>query len=356
MTRPRVLWLAGTRTEVLQLAPNLQALQQGERLRDALTWFAVTGEQGVAVYQALDDCGVRPDEEAELRHPAEDPAARLRGLIDEIETLARRHRATHLVFAGCGPTAAAAALVCHGRGLRGVWLRPNDAVGLISRLRWERGLEAVILSLSECVEVIHNAVPSARLRGLVGISGTGELPPGRREGALLVMLGITRPAWGSSDVPERIVAAVARWARRAPEIDWLFLRSLDARFEGPIGSLTERPSNFLTAPPVPHGVYADWLWGAQTIVTDSWAMAAEAAVAGVQVVALGESEDPSVGRATQPWAIVPSDFDGDELGEFLIRSLRGRGGGMDGAGLWGATSATVQALEAALDRASAGTV
>lgn len=345
-TRPRVLWVAGTRSDVLRLGPYALHFQSVDEPRERIHWFAVTGEQGMAAYQALDDCGLRPDAEAELRHPAEDPAVRLQGLIGEVETLARRYRATHVVFAGCGPTAAASALVCHGRGLRGVWLKPHDPAGLIGRLRWERGLKNVVESLGETVGALETR-PGEGSGGEAALSGTSEEPAGRRADRPLAMVAITRPAWGASDLPERVVTGLAAAARSRPDVDWLMLRSLDARFEGPLHSLAARPANLLTAPPVPYATYAAWLAQSALMITDSWAIAAECRANRVEVVALGETG----GHGAAPSGVVElaaDDVDGEAPlgGEPSIGS--GSTPGRIGTSLWAFNAHLRNSIGAAL--------
>lgn len=345
--RSRVLWLAGTRGEVLRLAPcALKFLAVDEPSR-RIHWFAVTGEQGMGVYQALDDCGMRPHAESELRHPAEDPAARLKGLIGEIEGLARRYRATHLVFSGAGATAAAAALVCHGREARGVWIPPFDPAGLTARFRWERGLESIIRSLWECVQILD--APGGEGAGTAVTSSTeGERLPGRRPEAPLALVAVTRPSWGSGDLPERVVRAMQDWARSSPEADWLFLRSLDARFEGPLRSIREKPANFLTAPPVPYAVYASWLNQAGVILTDSWAIAAEGLAREIPVVALGEAGNATEEKDGVLLSIGSGVLEGDAVRQFMEGALKQPAKSRASAPLWAFSPHLVEELTEAL--------
>jgi hypothetical protein len=346
--RVRVLWCAGTRSEALALGPYYLELRTAADVSQRLNWFGATGEQGVALYQALDDAGVRPDEEAEVRHPAEDPAARLKGLIEEIENLARRHRATHVVFAGGGPTAVAAALVCHARGVRGVWLAPTDPAGLIPRLGWERGLDAVIRALPDAVKPVESSDTQEPCKPLCGMELPPETPKGRRGDAPLALLAVTRPGWGAGDVPERFVAAASDWARAMPEGDWLFLRSLDARFEGPIRAMAERPENFLTAPPVPYQVYRRWLTQVRVVLTDSWAIAAEALRAGIPVGALAEEAARPGRDQASVLAITPADLRSDRAGAFLGEAVRGSAPRGTVTGLWGVRESIRRGIERAL--------
>ena len=75
--RPRVVWLAGTRSEALRLGPLYRSLFTRSRAAGPLHGFALTGEQGMAATQAVEEFGIHPNEVFELRHPAEDPAIRL---------------------------------------------------------------------------------------------------------------------------------------------------------------------------------------------------------------------------------------------------------------------------------------
>lgn len=333
--RPRVLWVAGTRGEALRLAPYaLKFIGRDEPAR-RIHWFVTTGEQAMGLYQALDDCGMRPHAEAELRHPAEDPAARLQGLIGEIETQARRHRTTHLVFTGAGATAAAASLVCLGREARGVWIPPFDPAGLIDRFRWERGLESIVRSLWECVRILDAPKIESRDEPAAKPSEAPEQPKGRRPEAPLALVAITRPAWGAGDLPERAVRAMRAWAAGAPDADWLFLRSLDARFEGPIKAMKDRPANFLTAPPVPYAVYEPWLNEARVILTDSWAIAAEGLARGIPVAALGEERGEAAEDKPLLYPVAADEIEGEDVKRFLVDALERKPDRRAAAPLWG---------------------
>lgn len=345
--RPRVLWLAGTRNEVMHLAPYFRAFAGDHDGEGRIDWFAVTGEQGIALYQAMDEFDVRADEEAELRHPAEDPAARLQGLLGSIETVARRRRATHLVFSGTGPTAAAAALVCHGRSSRGIWMKPADPVGLIPRLHWERGLAYVIGALGDSVNVVNPGFPPVIDSGQPAVQDDdADLPKGRRPEAPLVILAVTRAAWGSDDAPERIVAAAARFARESPEVDWLFLRSLDARFEGPLNAVENRPENLLTAPPVPYAVYGNWVGEAQALLTDSCTLAAEGLASGARVAALGELPQGRPDQNDRLMSITPGEIGSPDVRRFLAEAVSNRLKPAAGTGFWGRETAMFERLQA----------
>jgi hypothetical protein len=316
----------------------------GERLHT----FAVTGEQGMATYQALDECRMRPHAEVDLRHPAEDPSARLQGLLGEVESLARRFRSTHLVFTGVGPTAAAAALVCHGRQTRGVWIPPLDEARLIPCLRWERGLESLIRSLSECVDIIQPPPISIDDETEAFPFGAGEQPAGRRAGAPLALLAVARPAWGSTSLPERLARGAAHWATASPDVDWLFLRSLDARFEGPFQALRARPSNLLSAPPVPYAVYSPWLREARVIVTDSWAIASEGLAMGTPLVCLGEDAPRPVEAGDHRLSITPEAIEGNELDAFLKGALNRLSSTTSRPRMWAFDVRVAEELKAAL--------
>lgn len=286
--RARIGWYCGTRSEVLRLGPLYQALRAHWPEKEAIHWFAYVGEQGMAGYQAMDFLDVHPTDEYELRYRAEDPAIRLYGLMIDIEENVRRNRISRLVFSGFGPTAAASALVAHGRGSRGLWIRPRDPAGLIPRLRWERGLERVVASLGEAIDVMQAPEPAKTNQLQIDI----EIPAiaGRREGAPLVFIAVTRMLWGMNDVLDQVVDAAATWARETPDADWLIMRSLDPRLEGPLNHLRERPKNLLSTPPLRYPEYLSVLNDACIAFTDSCHIAAEFLDSGKAVVALGEAE------------------------------------------------------------------
>ena len=331
--QPRVAWFAATRSDVLRLVPLYRALAPAPRSRTRPHWFVFTAEQGMAAYQALDYFDFHPDEDCELRRPAEDPTLRLQGLIARIETVIRNRRISHALFTGFGPTATAAAIVCHGRQCRGLWLRPPDPAGLVRRLRWEGGLVSIIGSLAAAVSVLPMPFPAS-------VGGPDSAPPdshaptrsasgpaaigGRRTDAPLVMICIGRSLWGMHGILERVVAASARWAREMPSVDWLLFRSLDARMEGPLQSMADRPSNLLATTPIPYPQYSDLLARSAAVVTDSPHIAAECMEEERPVAALGELPSPQgescPGRLIE---ITPEDLEGEDLRAFLDRAIQG---------------------------------
>lgn len=325
-SQPRALWVAGTRGEVLHLGPLYRALRLPEHDEHARHWFAVLGEQGMATYQAIDFLGLHPDEEFELRYLADDPAIRLHHLMKDIESLVRRHRATHVLFSGFGPTAAAAALVCHGRQCRGLWVRPRDPANLIPRLRWERGLEAVIKALPHSVGVAQAEGFPLAVDGVGCVDGvdSGEFKevPNRRSGAPLIMIAVTRMLWGMQGVLNQVVCTAAEWARAAPEADWLLMRTLDPRLEGPLNSMPDRPANLLSSPPVPYNEYQRLLVECSAVLTDSCHIAAEFMDRGRAVAALGELPAETRALGEKLMHIGAADLSSEGLLTFLKKSLR----------------------------------
>jgi len=291
----RSTWLAGTRGELLLLGPAFKAL--GRTHHQGLhCWLLHSGEQGMAAYQALDFMGFVPDEAAPLCHPADEPAVRLNLMLERAEAFVRQRKGTHIVFTGFGPTAAGAAIYCHARGCRGLWLRPPDPAGLIPRLRWEAGLERLIRACAPCVESWQiPAMPDwseFQAEGAPLVEAEAPLEAeiaGLRAGAPLTLIAVLRREWGYlNDTTSLLARAAAAWSAAMPDADWLVLSNLNARLEGPMRSLKARPENLLIAPPLPYPLYHRLLARARLVVTDSPLIAAEALQRGVPVATLGE--------------------------------------------------------------------
>lgn len=291
----RLTWLAGTRGEVLTLGPAYQALGgKPDPARNLLSWMLQTGENGMAAYQALDFLRLIPSEMAPLCHPADEPAIRLNLMIERAEAFVRQHKGTHAVFAGSGPTAAASAIYCHARGCRGLWLRPYDPAGLIPRLRWESGLERIIRACAPCVQTWQ--VPGVpdwfTLPALAEQAFAGSLEneiPGLRPDAPLVIIAVLRRNWGYlDDTTSRLARAVALWAGAIPEADFLIISNLNARLEGPVRSIKDRPANMLATAPLPYPTYRRLLERTRLVVTDSPMIAAEALERGLPIGSLGD--------------------------------------------------------------------
>lgn len=315
--RPRVAWFAGTRSEVLQLGPYYNAFAVPGGLHDAVHWLVSTGEQGMAAVQAMDYLNIHPEEECELRHPAEDYGIRLHSVMADVESFMRRHRATHAVASGFGATAAAVALIAHSRDAQAIWIKPRDPAELIPRLRWESGIESIIRGVPEVrilgVEPPEEGDPSED--GSVSVQP--PLIPGRRMGALPVLISIGRRQWGEQGDLAKVVLAVAEWARQRPEADFVVIRSLDARLEGQLKSMPNRPANLLGAAPMPLPEYLQVLHEARLILTDSFNLAGEGIAANIPVLALGEIASAS----TAVHHVTPGDLQGEKLLEVLSRSL-----------------------------------
>lgn len=326
--KTRVAWFAGTRGEILSLGPLFREFYHPRGDGDATHWFVFTGEHGMAAHQALDFLELHPHEECDLRHVAEDPAIRLIGLMEEIERFARRHRISHAIFTGFGPTATAASLVCHSRSCSGLWLRPADRANLNCRMRWEGGLEKIIRSVDR-VQVLTSRTKDREIQGLAREDSSACLSlefSGRRPDAPLALLFVGRPLWGVQGVLAQVVNACAAWARVVPHADWLIFRSLDARLEGPINSMPDRPSNLLTVPPLPYPEYAIALSSARVALTDSHAIATECVSLNLPLVALGEiSALPDSAGTNEILHITPNELSSDLTEKFLRKAMDGHG-------------------------------
>jgi hypothetical protein len=284
----RAIWLAGARGEALQLGALHRAivdpLPRPERDRHV---FITTGEQAMPLVQAIDRLGLHPHEAFEPRHPAEDPAIRLHGLMAEIEGEVRRRRADRVIFSGFGATAAAAALVAHARGCRALWVRPPCPLGLHRLQHWESGLTRVVETLADRID----APPIGRVHDAAPAVAPIEAPPprDRRPGAPLVLISVGRAIWGYRGVYARLARTAAHWARAIPETDFLIIRNLDARLEGALDSMPDRPANLLAVPPMPYSEYEALLNEARAVLTDSDYVAAEAQSRAIPLIAMTES-------------------------------------------------------------------
>lgn len=305
MTRAtsRMAWYAGTRSEALLLGP--QFLQfRARKLGPETHRLITTGEQGTQLIQALDAMHLRPDDAMELLAPDDDPAIRLPKLLETIEQDARRHRSTHFIFSGFGPTAAACAMVAHARHCSALWLRPSDPCGLLARSRWESGLTRMIESL-ECVTV----EPCVALTSDAVAASTKVEIEGRRPDAPLILVSVGRAEWGWNGVLGKLVHALAGLAASMPEADVLVLLSMDMRLHAPLRSLENRPPNLLSIAPLPPGDYAALLSNARVMLTDSPHVGADCIARGIPVLALGEiapnsqSASHDLSRAITPDAL-----------------------------------------------------
>jgi UDP-N-acetylglucosamine 2-epimerase len=321
-TRARVVWLAGTRGELLSLGPLFLECQRRALPGGPLHWFMVTGEQGMAAQQALDGIGLQPDEIAPLCHPADEPTVRLHSMLERVETFARRRKATHFLFSGFGPTAVASALACHARGDAGLWLRPADPAGVIGRLALESGYARVIEACAPRVTGLGLPAPDAMESPTAGRAAERWVPEeeieGLRADAPAALISLQRREWGiQQSVTKSLARAAAGWATAHPELDWLVLSNLNAALEGPLRALDPRPANLLIAPPLPYPLWRALLGQARWVLTDSPRMAAEALAAGVATAVLGDLPPTAAGgAAARQW--MPEDLIGDAAVELEL--------------------------------------
>jgi hypothetical protein len=311
-----VLWLAGSRGELLALGPLLQAVRRRAvphpDAGGAIHLLAVTGEQGTALEQALDALGLRPDEAAPLCHPGDEPAARLQQMLGVAEAFARQRKATRVVFMGCGATALGAALACHGRGTPGLWLRPADPDGQLGRLRLEAGNARLIEACAPLVTawtwpatpLLPEDLPAdAPAPPAWPMAALEDEIPGLRPATPVALVAANRREWGiKQDVTALLARATAAWARRHPELDWLILGNLNARMVGPLAALRDRPTNLLAVPPLPYAVYRALLARSRWMLTDSPRMADEARRHGVATALLADAAPESGARRDAPGA------------------------------------------------------
>lgn len=291
--RGRVAWIAGMRGQFMLMGQAFKALRQEQNQPGRPThWMLATGEQGMAAYQAMDALGLIPDESAPLCHPADDLAVRLNLMLERAEAFGRHHKVTHVIFSGYGSTAAGAAVYCHSRGCHGLWLRPPDVAGLIPRLRWEAGLERIINACAPCVKTLDVPhMPEIAPAETEACDPVAEVD-GLRPDAPLAIVAVMRRDWGMlDDSTRRLSVALGALAAQRPDMDWLVISNLNARIEGPLRSLENRPANLLLSPPLPPAIYHGLLARAAVLMTDSPMIASEGLTGGRLIVAL--ADDPA---------------------------------------------------------------
>lgn len=312
----RVLWIGGRRGEILLLGPVFQRLARATGVKPA-SWFMGAGEDGTAAYQALDFLGLKPDEVAALCHPADQPAVRLTILLERVETFMRQRKGQRLIFSGCGPAAAAAAMCCHARGNPGLWLRPADPAGLIGRMRWESGLARIVEACAPAVKIVDlEPVPDwTRLAGVGSANQIGRICPieqeipGLRPNSPRILWAVLRRDWGMfGDTSARLARALGQAAAARPEIDFVVLSNLNATLERPLATLKDRPKNVLVAPPVPYPIYMELMRGSAGVTTDSALVASDALALGKPVAALGEDAGGKIPERVEPF--IPADMNG----------------------------------------------
>nr|AIA14259.1 Unknown Function [uncultured bacterium] len=309
----RVVWLAGTRGELLLLAPFLQAFKQQLIVDGPIHFLFDTGEHGMAMQQTMDFLKLCADETAPLLHPADEPSVRLQEVLERVEAFTRQRKASHLILTGYGASATAASLLCHTRGSRALWLRPADPAGVIETLELESGYCRIISACGPRVKIADLPILQPQVDLKADQYDLREELPGVRGDAPLALIAVLRREWGMrNDTTSALVRRAAEWARHRPEIDFVFLSNLNARLESPFRSLRERPLNLLIAPPLPYPLYRELLNHAIFMLTDSPLFAADALGTSIPLITLGDTAKLN--------GITPADLSSDlPIDEWLPR-------------------------------------
>lgn len=316
-SQPRVVWFAATRSETLQLGPLFNRLGRDPAVRDFHS-FAFLAEHGLPAEQALDSLGIHPHDRFEVRSPDEDPGIRLGELLGDVERITRRRRATHILTAGFGPTAAAASLVAHSRLCRGLWIRPRDPAGLNELRPWERGLERFVRA-NEGMRILEPDVSGIACEA-APVAPPLDLISGLRPGAPLVLVALTRWHWGVYSGHPAILRGLFGLAAAMPESDFVLIRTLDPRFEGPLRALSGGETNLHSTLPLPPGDYRRLLAASVGVITDSPLIAAEARRP-VLFIAETAPNTPSAGGTSDPLIVRPDALASPDAEAFVRKMV-----------------------------------
>lgn len=312
----RVLAVAGTRPEVVKLAPVLARLRREPRVRASL---CVTAQHRRLLDDTLRVFGLKPAADLDLMRPRQTPAQVLRRTLRGMARVLSRRRPDLVLVQGDTTTALGAALAAFRLGIPVAHVEAGLRTGDLAcpfpeeanRVLIDRG--SVLLfaptpgarrnllregAPARSVTVTGNTVVDA-LRWAAARPGPFHAPALRRlgPGPLAVVTLHRRESWGRPMAG--IFRAILDAARLLPDLLWIYPVHPNPAVRGPARRILRHPRIRLV-PPLDYMDFVHLMARARLIVTDSGGIQEEAPSLGVPVVvARKKTERPeTLGRGS----------------------------------------------------------
>ncbi|MBL4847943.1 MAG: UDP-N-acetylglucosamine 2-epimerase (non-hydrolyzing) [Planctomycetes bacterium] len=334
MTRPLLLALAGTRPEVIKLAPLILALQGLEGFRVAL---GVTGQHQGLLAQALSDCGLEAEFDLAVMEPNQALGPLLGKILSGLEEPLRTLAPAAVIVQGDTTSALAGALAAFYQGIPVAHVEAGLRSGnlavpfpeeanrrqIASVARWHfapspDAAEALVREgvPRERIEVTGNTVIDACLAQAADaqIPPSLALPPGR----LVLVTLHRREITQAPDVLAGVLGAIASLARNHPELAFALPAhpSVAAAAERALGEL----ANVRLLPPQPYPVFLALLREACLAISDSGGVQEEGPALGTPVAVIrAETERP---EAIEAGGVVLTGLDPTAIEAVAERLLR----------------------------------
>ncbi len=309
-TRPRLLIVAATRSDILHITPLMRAFTNCDRY--ALPFdirFLVTRQEDTELDQALTAMVLRPDDDLGVKTPRLADAALAAKLLELMEQSLRKHAPSAVLAVGYTASSWATGVASYFKGIPLIHLGAGEVAPTFETVprpfpEWQHarvlaGRVALHLALDEAGEKnLENAILPESTVKVVG-HGTDALlkenlnlkadpdpalqdiaPEGER---ILIFL---RRREHHANAARPMCMALNHLARHHSKTFFVCPFSLQAHICDALDSLLEPCENLRVCAPLPYGAFVREMARSRLIITDSSGVAREGLLLGRPVLAL----------------------------------------------------------------------
>lgn len=290
-----LLFVAGTRPEIIKLAPVILRAREGHRGSFQIT-LCLTGQHRAMAHQALQMFGLSADDDLDIMTPGQSLHEIVMRVFERLPKVLERHAPDIVVVQGDTTTAAAAAVCAFQSGIRvahvEAGLRSHDMaapfpeelnrklIATCARVHLAPTVSAAENLQREGVAVDHihvtgNTVVDA-LQYLVAhqdLTNLSAVDP-RIRSPFVLITAHRRESFGGGF--ESICGAILESARRHSELQFVYPVHLNPNVHGPVRSMLGSASNVLLLDPIPYVQLLTLLRYSAFVLTDSGGIQEEA--------------------------------------------------------------------------------
>lgn len=303
---PHFLVLAGTRPEVIKLAPVVFELKNRKDIRVTL---CSTGQHKQMLEQALFDFGLTPDEDLAVMHPNQTLASLSSRIFERVDPLLERLAPTWVIVQGDTTTVTIASLASFYRQIKVAHVEaglrsfskyapfPEEinrrVAGVVADLHLTPTQEAKSNLLregipAEDIVVTGNTVIDALLWTKERIQDADLLPPIKshisRGGRMVLITGHRRENFGQGFLD--ICWALRSLADKYHDILFVYPVHLNPNVQQPVNEILSGCKNILLVEPVSYKPFVTLMTASTLILTDSGGVQEEAPSLGKPVLVM----------------------------------------------------------------------
>lgn len=304
--RPLVLALAGTRPEVIKLAPVVRALEADPRCRVAL---GVTGQHAGLLAQALSDCRLEPAFDLALMEPDQALGPLLARVLSGLEAPLRELAPAAVIVQGDTTTALGGALAAFSLGIPVAHVEAGLRSGNLADPFPEEGNRRLIATLARWhfapsaearQALLAEGVPAGRIEvtgntvldACLAVAAEAEVPAElRAEGGHVLVTLHRRELTRDARVLAGVLGAIRTLAEGHPELSFLF--PTHPAVAAAARAALAGTSNFRLVQPLPYPHFLALLREARFAISDSGGVQEEGPALGTPVAVIrAETERP----------------------------------------------------------------